>query len=54
MTNNLLLIDSDYDEASEFINGLKETTKEEWEVGLFVNNKVYGIRRYIKFFFSLL
>lgn len=54
LTNNLLLIDSDYDEASEFINGLKETTKKEWEVGLFVNNKVYGIRRYIKFFWVAL
>lgn len=54
MANNLLLIDSDYNEANEFIKGLKEVTKEEWDVGLFVNNRVYGIKRYIKFFFVAL
>lgn len=47
---NVLIIDSDYDEASGFIKGLQEITQEKWKVALYENNKIYGIRRYIKFF----
>ena len=50
MRENILLIDSDYDEASGFIKGLEEITNQEWVVGLHENNKNYGIKRYIKFF----
>lgn len=50
MANNVLLIDSDYDEANPFVQGLKETTGEEWDIALEQNNKIYGIKRYVKFF----
>lgn len=50
MANNVLLIDSDYDEAIPFVQGLKEETGEEWDIVLEQNNKIYGIRRYLKFF----
>lgn len=48
--NNVLLIDSDYEEAKDFVKGLEEETKEKWDVELHENNKVYGAKRYIKFF----
>lgn len=48
--SNVLIIDSDYDEARGFVRGLKEITHEKWKVALYENNKIYGIRRYIKFF----
>lgn len=50
MANNVLLIDSDYDEAAPFIQGLKEVTGEDWDISLEQNNKIYGIKRYAKFF----
>lgn len=50
MANNTLLIDSDYNEANEFIKGLKEINKDIWDIELFENNKIYGIKRYVKFF----
>lgn len=50
MPDNVLIIDSDYEEANGFVKGLKESTKEDWIVALHENNKVYGLRRYIKFF----
>lgn len=49
-TENILIIDSDYEEASGFIKGLEEVTCECWKVVLHENNKIYGIKRYIKFF----
>lgn len=50
MKNNVLLIDSDYEEAKDFVRGLKDATSEEWDIELYENNKIYGFRRYIKFF----
>lgn len=50
MLNNVLLIDSDYDEATPFIQGLKEATGEEWDITMEQNNKIYGVKRYAKFF----
>ena len=50
MSDNVLIIDSDYEEASGFIKGLEETTNEKWKVALYENNKTYGLKRYIKFF----
>lgn len=50
MNNNILLIDSDYDEAEGFVRGLEEETKSSWTIELYQNNVVYGIRRYMKFF----
>ena len=47
---NVLVIDSDYEEANGCIQGLEESTKEKWRVALYENNKVYGLKRYIKFF----
>ena len=47
---NVLIIDSDYDEASGFIKGVQEITQEKWKVALYENNTIYGIGRYIKFF----
>ena len=47
-TENILIIDSDYEEASGFIKGLEEVTCQCWKVH--ENNKIYGIKRYIKFF----
>ena len=38
---NVLIIDSDYDEASGFIKGLQEITQEKWKVALYENNKIY-------------
>lgn len=49
-TENVLIIDSDYEEARGFIKGLEEVTHECWKVALHENNKIYGIKRYIKFF----
>lgn len=48
--NNVLLIDSDYEEAKDFVKGLEEATNDKWDVALYENNKVYGIKRYLKFF----
>ncbi len=48
--DNVLLIDSDYDEAAGFIKGLKEATKQSWTVELHKNNVSYGLKRYITFF----
>lgn len=50
MANNVLLIDSDYKEASDFVRGLQHATSEKWEIALYENNKIYGVRRYVKFF----
>ena len=50
MKNNILIIDSDYEEAQDFVKGLRDTTNTDWSVLLYENNKIYGIRRYIKFF----
>ena len=50
MPQNVLIIDSDYDEARDFVKGLRETTHEKWKVALHENNKIYGMKRYIKFF----
>lgn len=50
MNKNTLLIDSDYEEAEDFIKGVIDETKRTWDVKVFKNNTVYGIRRYIKFF----
>ena len=50
MKNNILIIDSDYEEATPFINGLNEATHQQWDVILEQNNKKYGIKRYMKFF----
>lgn len=47
---NVLLIDSDYDEADGCVKGLEETTGEHWDVALYENNKIYGAKRYLKFF----
>ena len=41
-TENILIIDSDYEEASGFIKGLEEVTCECWKVVLHENNKIYG------------
>ena len=30
MPDNVLIIDSDYEEANGFVKGLKESTKEDW------------------------
>lgn len=40
---NVLIIDSDYDEASGFIKGVQEITQEKWKVALYENNTIYGI-----------
>ncbi len=48
--DNVLLIDSDYDEAAGFIKGMKEATKQSWTVELHKNNVSYGLKRYITFF----
>ena len=50
VSDNVLLIDSDYEEASGFVKGLEEATNEKWKVALYENNKIYGLKRYIKFF----
>lgn len=50
MSENVLIIDSDYEEADGFVKGLEETTNEKWDVALYENNKIYGLKRYIKFF----
>lgn len=50
MNNNILIIDSNMDEAKDFVRGLKKATNEDWIVELYENNKIYGIRRYLKFF----
>lgn len=50
MSDNVLIIDSDYEEASGFVKGLEESTNEKWKVALYENNKIYGLKRYIKFF----
>ena len=50
MPQNVLIIDSDYYEARDFVKGLRETTHEKWKVALHENNKIYGMKRYIKFF----
>ena len=42
--NNVLLIDSDYEEAKDFVKGLEEATNDKWDVALHENNKVYGIK----------
>ena len=34
-SENVLIIDSDYDEASGFIKGLQEITQEKWKVALY-------------------
>ena len=34
---NVLIIDSDYDEASGFIKGVQEITQEKWKVALYEN-----------------
>ena len=39
MPQNVLIIDSDYDEARDFVKGLRETTHEKWKVALHENNK---------------
>mgnify|MGYP004454029277 FL=1 len=49
-SGNVLLIDSDYDEADGCVRGLEETTGESWNVALYENNKIYGAKRYLKFF----
>ena len=38
---NVLIIDSDYDEASGFIKGVQEITQEKWKVALYENNTIY-------------
>ena len=50
MAENVLIIDSDYNEANGFVKGLEESTCEKWDVALYENNKVYGLKRYLKFF----
>lgn len=50
MSKNVLLIDSDHEEARDFVKGLEDETQENWEVALYENNKIYGIKRYLKFF----
>lgn len=50
MGKSVLIIDSDYEEAKDFIKGLEDETQEEWEIALYENNKIYGIKRYFKFF----
>ena len=50
MGKNVLIIDSDYEEAKDFVKGLEDETHEEWKIALYENNKIYGIKRYIKFF----
>ena len=49
-SENVLIIDSDYEEADGFIKGVREVTGEEWQVALHENNKIYGWRRYVRFF----
>lgn len=49
-SENILIIDSDYEEADGFIKGVREVTGEEWQVALHENNKIYGWRRYVRFF----
>ena len=44
-SENVLIIDSDYEEADGFIKGVREVTGEEWQVALHENNKIYGWRR---------
>ena len=41
-SENVLIIDSDYEEADGFIKGVREVTGEEWQVALHENNKIYG------------
>lgn len=48
-SENVLIIDSDYEEADGFIKGVREVTGEEWQVALHENNKIYGWRRYVRF-----
>ena len=52
-SENVLIIDSDYEEADGFIKGVREVTGEEWQVALHENNKIYGWRRYVRFFVLL-
>ena len=52
---NVALFDSSYDEAKEFIEGLKKETKLDWEAIVCTSNKgrkgINNIIRYIKYFF---
>ena len=41
MPQNVLIIDSDYDEARDFVKGLRETTHEKWKVALHENKVFY-------------
>lgn len=50
MAENILLIDSNYEEAEGFVRGLEEATNSPWEVELSPNNTTYGLRRHLKFF----
>ena len=40
MGKNVLIIDSDYEEAKDFVKGLEDETHEEWKIALYENNKI--------------
>ena len=47
---NVLFIDNSIEEAEDVLKGLKQITGEKWTILQAVNNKKYGLIRYLRFF----